>query len=178
MFPVKEEPSSVPKQQSSFAPFQSPAFPISSHSSTPQPLQFDLFGGPSIPTPQAVPKPPSQQVDLFGNDFFGAPSNPKPAENFANFDSIFGKLSVADTPTQPQVQQPPAPPAAAPVSNGFLGFPPSEPIVNTVPVSQNSVEVKPQPQNTLEPAKLEQKKDDGPDYSALDAVSCDDNSNT
>jgi len=170
MFPVQEEPSSVPKQQPPFATFQSPAFPISSHTSTPQPLQFDLFGGPAIPAPQTIPKLQNQQVDLFGNDFFGAALNPKPAENFANFDSIFGKLSVADTPAQPQVQQPPAPPAAAPVSNGFMGFPTSEPVLNTLPVSQNSLDSKPQPQATLEPVKPEEKKEDGPDYSALHAL--------
>lgn len=225
MFPTKEEPTITNKH--GFQAFQQQqAFPLS-HTSTPQPLQFDLFNASnnltsqeslppvtprsqdlfgSIQPPGTIQKPqqnhdifgaiPSnkqqqnqdlfgsvqpqkaqQNQDLFGANFFDVPTPPqqsasqtKSGDNFANFDAIFGNLSVNDsskpTPSEPfqQQKQPPLP-SVAPVSNGFMDFP-----SNTVkPVATVSLDSTSKAESILN--KVEERKDDGPDYSALDSVS-------
>lgn len=97
MFPVKEEPATTTAQSAFSSSFQStvptplfqstappPLFPppnsfssndpLSSHSSTPQPLQFDFFGAPSA----KVSSPPAKQLPHQNTfDFFGPPSDGK-----------------------------------------------------------------------------------------------------
>lgn len=162
MFPVREESNSSQNSVKSVPPFatfqSSPAFPLSSHSTVPHPLQFDLFN-------QQSQKQQQQQPNLFATDFFKGQLSPpkavsKPQENFANFDSIFGNMSVSETP---KVQNPPLnpiQPVLSPQVDGFLDLSTPELVK---PVTQVASPV-------LEPVKTE-KKDDGPDYSALNAVS-------
>uniref|UniRef100_A0AC34RST5 Arf-GAP domain-containing protein n=1 Tax=Panagrolaimus sp. JU765 TaxID=591449 RepID=A0AC34RST5_9BILA len=195
MFPVREESYSSQNSVKSVPPFttfqSSPAFPLSSHSSVPQPLQFDLFAQ------QQQKQQQQPQPNLFGTDFFKAQASPpkaipKPQENFADFDSVFGNLSVSEKPNaqasppkaipkpqenfadfdsvfgnlsvseKPNVQNPPLQPmkpVSPPQSNGFLDL-------STPELPKPAVQVAPP---VLEPVKTE-RKDDGPDYSALNAL--------
>jgi hypothetical protein len=179
MFPVKEEPANTiqPTFSSSLQTTTAPSFfpppntcssnnPLSSHSNTPQPLQFDLFGAPPTKVSSPPAKQQSQQQNTF--DFFGpptpaAPQNPqqKAQDNFAYFDAVFNNFSISDKPVPPV-------PQTQPVSNGFLSSTPNiiqsvlEPVMHSQPFESSSV--KPEPQKEV-------KKDDGlPDYSALEAL--------